>query len=44
MSEKEIKEEEKEQEVWSMEDLTGLTEKVLSESIEFRGKMFSILN
>ena len=42
MSEKEIKEEEKEQEVWSMEDLTGLTEKVLSESIEFRGKMLDI--
>ena len=34
--------EEKEQEVWSMDDLTGLTEKVLSEELEFRGKMLTL--
>ena len=42
MSEEEIKQEEKEQEVWSMDDLTGLTEKVLSEELEFRGKMLTL--
>ena len=42
MSEEEIKQEEKEQEVWSMDDLTGLTEKVLSEDLEFRGKMLTL--
>ena len=44
MSEEEIKqeEEENEQEMWSMDDLTGLTEKVLSEEIEFRGKILNI--
>ena len=42
MSEEEIKQEEKEQEVWSMDDLTGVTEKVLSEELEFRGKMLTL--
>jgi len=42
MSEEEIKQEEKESEVWSMDDLTGLTEKVLSEEIEYRGKIVTL--
>ena len=42
MSEEEIKQEDKEQEVWSIDDLTGVTEKVLSEELEFRGKMLTL--